>query len=192
MSARTRYFLITCALVVLLDQATKLWINNNIELWRGSITVIDGFFQIVHYRNKGAVGGVLGGSDFRLHIFFVFTLVALGAIGWMVWKLPARERFVPTMLGLIAGGAIGNAIDRAYQGEVIDFLRFYTEHPEVSAWLKAKFGTAEYPSFNVADMGIVVGVIAFFIQQFWQDRVSKEADLSADDLPPEDDGAVTA
>lgn len=186
MKATTRLFLIVLLLVIGLDQVTKQWIAHNIELWRGSIEVIPGFFQLVHYRNKGAVGGIFGDSAYRLHLFLAFTVVALGAIGWMVHKLESGERFVAVVLGMIAGGAVGNAIDRVVYHEVIDFLRFYTEHPGVAGFLRQNVGTAEYPSFNVADMGITIGVGAFFIQQFFQDRNAREHELSKDDLPVEE------
>lgn len=187
MPTKLRWFLLTVFAVIVVDQATKWWIVQNVELWRGGIDVIDGFFQIVHYRNKGAVGGMLGGSDHRLTIFFLFTIVALGAIGWMVKDLPKEDRFVAFCLGLIGGGAIGNAIDRATMGEVVDFLRFYSNNPDVVEFF-AKYGMrAEYPSWNVADAGIVVGVLAFFVQQFFQDGATKEVELSPDELPPEEE-----
>lgn len=183
MSRKTRWFLFTLLAVVALDQATKLWISSNLELWRGHIDVIPGFFQLVHYQNKGAVGGILGDSEFRIPIFIAFTVVALGAMVAMVRKLEPIERFVPFVLGMIAGGAIGNAIDRLWQGSVTDFLRFYTTSPGVVSWLAQYKIPAEYPSFNVADMGISVGVVIFFLQQLIQDRYAKEATLTAEDLP---------
>lgn len=186
MSPKTRWFLFTLIVVVGLDQATKLWIASNLELWRGHIDVIDGFFQLVHYQNKGAVGGILGDSPYRIQIFLAFTVLALGAMVSMVRKLEPGERFVAFTLGLIAGGAIGNAIDRVWQGAVTDFLRFYTLNPDVMGWLAKYKLPAEYPSFNVADMGISVGVVIFFLQQFIQDRYAKEEALSPDELPAAD------
>lgn len=183
MSPKTRWFLFTMLAVVALDQATKLWIASNIELWRGHIEVIPGFFQLVHYQNKGAVGGIMGDSQYRIPIFIGFTVIALGAMVGMVRKLEAPERFVPFTLGLIAGGAVGNAIDRLWQGSVTDFLRFYTESPGVSSWLAQYKIPAEYPSFNVADMGITIGVVVFFLQQLIQDRYAKEEAIGVDELP---------
>ena len=155
MSRKTRWFLFTLLAVVALDQATKLWISSNLELWRGHIDVIPGFFQLVHYQNKGAVGGILGDSEFRIPIFIAFTVVALGAMVAMVRKLEPIERFVPFVLGMIAGGAIGNAIDRALYGAVFDFILLHITTPNI---------TFRWYVFNLADVAIVAGVIGLIYE----------------------------
>ena len=102
-------FGLTTAVIAVADQATKIWVRDNLELWKDSIDVIPGLFQIVHYENTGAAFGM---ADGMMWLFAVFTIFALGLMGWMTWKLQDDETFVATMMGLIAGGAIGNAIDR--------------------------------------------------------------------------------
>jgi signal peptidase II len=172
-------------LVVVLDQITKWWVIQNIELWRGKIEVIPGFFQLVHYQNTGAAFGALNDYDKAMHIFLAFTVVALGMMAWMVWKLPEKgSAWVPTMIGLITGGAIGNAIDRARMQAVTDFLRFMLDFwPSAARWAHQSFGMSEWPSFNVADMAIVVGIGAFFVQQLFQDDSTEEQALKEEDLP---------
>ena len=64
---------------------------------------------------------------------------------------------LPLALGLILSGAVGNAIDRVHKQAVTDFLRVYTDHPTARRWLLENLGTAEYPSFNIADIAINVG-----------------------------------
>jgi signal peptidase II len=153
--------------VVALDQATKHWIVSNLRYRVDAIDVIDGFFQIVHVQNRGAAFGLGAGTDSAIWFFLAFTLVALGVIFSMLVQAPAGDRWIASALGLINGGAIGNAIDRADKQSVTDFLRFYTEHPSLKPWLIEHLGTAEYPSFNVADIAIVVGVIAFLAHQLF-------------------------
>ena len=76
--------------------------------------------------------------------------------------------------------------------EVTDFLKFFTDDPDQVAWLNAKFGMAEWPSFNVADSCIVVGVLVFFVYTLIQDYNDKgKPDKLADDGPlPELDQAI--
>jgi lipoprotein signal peptidase len=75
---------------------------------------------------------------------------------------------------------------------VTDFLKFFTDDPDMVSWLNAKLGMAEWPSFNVADSCIVVGVLVFFVYTLIQDRKNKgKPDELADDGPlPELDQAI--
>lgn len=176
-------YALTFALVAGGDQLSKAWIEANIELWRGHIELIPGFFQLVHYQNKGAIGGVLGDWEQRLTFFHIFAVLALVGMTWLVAKLPAQDRFYPLVVGLMAGGAAGNSIDRLRQGAVTDFLRFYTESPGLATTLRGWFGTAEYPSFNVADMGLSVGIVLFLVGQFFVEMGEAEPALGPEDLP---------
>ena len=65
-------------------------------------------------------------------------------------------------LSLILGGAVGNLIDRAVRGEVVDFLDVYVSPPRLADWFVGTFGTAHWPTFNVADSAIVTGACLLF------------------------------
>ncbi len=158
-------FIILALVVIGVDQATKIWVVNNIEFRTGAIPVIPGFFDLVHAQNPGAAFGLLRDSEYRHLVFLGFTIVAGGIIVDMLRKLPDDDRFVTTNLGLIMGGAFGNAIDRVHKGTVTDFLRIYTDNPTLRDFLvnKTPLHSAEWPSFNVADAALVVGVILFMI-----------------------------
>lgn len=176
-------FVLTALTVVGLDQGTKVWVRNNLELWKDSVDVIPGFFQIVHYQNTGAAFGM---ADGMMWLFAVFTVFALGLMFWMTRQLEDDDIFVSCMMGLIAGGAVGNAIDRVLYQAVTDFLRFYTTEGALYDWLRDNFNTAEWPSFNVADSAIVVGILVFFVQQLIQDRLQKgktDESLGDEELP---------
>lgn len=161
MNRRNLVFGIVALVSVVLDQLTKAWVIANLRPYRDSVPVIDGFFELVHVKNTGAAGGFLGEFEYRMWVFLAFTVVALVVMVSMVRELGPQERLQPALVGLIVGGALGNAIDRVREQAVTDFLRFYTEHPEWKPWLIAQLGTAEYPSFNVADICIVVGVLVY-------------------------------
>jgi signal peptidase II len=191
---------------LILDQATKWWVRTSPDVNApGGIQVIPHFFSIVHAENPGAAFGMLGdlSEGWRVALFAVFTVVAVAIVWDMYRKLPPNDWFLATTLGLILSGALGNLIDRLYKpmfgvpnhrGElehaatVTDFLRFYTDDPAWAAWLIKWFGMAEYPSFNVADINLVVGVGFFLIHYlFFEGRGEKAAE--AEKAAPSDPGA---
>ncbi len=186
-TTRQKWFLFLGVNVVLVlaDQLTKIWIRSNILSRRDAIEVIDGFFQIVHVTNRGAAFGSFGQSgdlESRMTMFLAFTAVVLALIAWQVHQLDSEDRFLTFILGMITAGALGNAIDRALFSGVTDFLRFYAARgTEWCAWLSDKFNTCEYPSFNVADSCIVVGVILFLVHYLFLEDRKGEVDLISSD-----------
>ena len=141
-------------LVVILDQLTKLWIQDHMVLYT-TPTVIPGFFNIVHVLNRGAAFGFLNRSDIQWQTYFFFAATALAVLIIFHLLRMARDddRLLITGLGLILGGAVGNLIDRIKTGEVVDFLDFYWK-------------AYHWPAFNVADIAIFLGslglVFAFY------------------------------
>ena len=167
---------------LVLDQVTKIWVVNNIRYRTEEIKVIDGFFSLVHAQNKGAAMGILNDYEHRMLVFAVFTVVALGVLWQMYREIPNSDRFQAAALGLILSGAVGNAIDRIDKQSVTDFLRVYTENPTLKPILIDWFGTYEWPSFNVADAAICVGLGMFILHfAFMQED---EEDLEPD--PPDE------
>lgn len=145
-------------LVVFLDQASKLWIVGNFTLYE-SLPVIPGLFSLTYLTNTGAAFGLLAGEQgVWRQIFFVgVAVVALTAIVFLYRKLRSVSAWYVIALGLIAGGAIGNLIDRVRLGSVIDFLDLY-------------LGTRHWPAFNIADSAITVGVAIFLIMNLFFDK----------------------
>jgi signal peptidase II len=173
-----------------IDQWTKILVQRNIGPLRDEIQVIDGFLSIVHAENPGAAFGMFGSSDYRMYFFGVFTLIALFVLGRMLWELPRDDRFQNVALALIMSGAIGNAIDRVMKQSVTDFIRVYTENPSLKNWLEASwYGSAEWPSFNVADAAIVIGMGMFIIHWMF---LEEELEDEAEPKPPEADAAGAA
>ncbi|MDP6933510.1 MAG: signal peptidase II [Myxococcota bacterium] len=156
-------FAIVTVLMTVLDQVTKIWVVRNIRYRIDEIEIIPGVLSLVHAQNPGAALGMLNTYEYRMHVFAVFTIIALVVLGQMLMQLPRDDRFQTTALAFITSGAIGNAIDRIDKQSVTDFIRFYTEHPELKPWLIETIGTNEYPSFNVADAAICTGLGLFVI-----------------------------
>lgn len=145
------------AVVVILDQLTKFWIQHNVLLYT-SKTVIPGFFNIVHVLNRGAAFGFLNRPDisWQTYLFFGATALAVVLILHLLRAAGQGDTVLIIGLGFILGGAVGNLIDRVRLGKVIDFLDFYIDN-------------LHWPAFNVADIAITLGsltlVAAFFFMR---------------------------
>jgi signal peptidase II len=148
---------ITALIVFALDQITKTWIFRNLPLdsyfYPDSIQVIEDFFYIVHIGNEGAAWGMLSGYSGWLAIFAVLALYGIYQVRH---TLELGRRVMQLSFGLLIGGIIGNLVDRLIHGHVIDFLDFH--FPFSIPWIMP---TGRYPSFNIADCGIVVGVFIY-------------------------------
>jgi signal peptidase II len=181
-TAKFKVFMWTLLVFIVLDQATKIWVVDNIPYGRGEIELLPGFLSLVHAQNRGAAMGMLDTFEYRMHVFAVFTVVALVVLGQMLMQLPDDDRFQGIGLGLITSGAIGNAIDRVHKQSVTDFIRVYTDDPELSAWLiSTPLRSAEWPSFNVADAAIVVGLGMFVIHWLFLEK-----DEEVEPAPPQE------
>jgi len=144
------------------DQLSKAWIVQNFALYEAR-AVHPAFFHIVHVRNTGVAFGMLSNLDPRWvsPLLVVATLCAVAAVVGYILHTPPRGP-APCALGLVLGGAVGNLIDRARLGYVVDFLDLH-------------WGHRHWPAFNVADIGITVGVFLLVLDlAVW----SREPDAS--------------
>ena len=140
--------------VILLDQFSKWWVMTTFSLFELR-PVVDGFFNLVFVTNSGAAFGLLAGPQvwWRQLFFVSVAVLALGVLigAYRHYRLQGVVWVVA--IGLVAGGAVGNLIDRLRFGAVIDFLDFYIK-------------TYHWPAFNVADSAITVGVGLFMLASF--------------------------
>lgn len=146
MQQRYKLFGASAVIIMVLDQATKALVQGLFPLWHVQ-PVIEGFFNLVHVLNRGSAFGFLNRSDmdWQRWLFMSVTVLALGLILGMVKSARDEDRMQLFGLGMVAGGAVGNFIDRAFrQGTVVDFLDFH-------------LGPYHWPAFNIADIGITVG-----------------------------------
>ncbi len=161
--ARRRYFLVSVA-VVLVDQASKLVMHRYLR-GRDPVDIVPDFFRLWYSRNPGGLFGSFGdwAGPWRLLLLTILPIAAVVLIATFLARTHASDR--PTLFGLslILGGAVGNLIDRVFRGEVIDFLDVYVAAPQPADWLVSVFGTAHWPTFNIADSSIVVGASLLLI-----------------------------
>lgn len=148
---------LTLATVIIIDQASKWWVVNNLKEV-GTIRVIDGLFHLHYLENRGAAFGIF--QDQR-GFLLVTTLIIVSAIVWYLLKHPQASPLLKWALSLITGGAIGNFIDRALNGFVIDFFDFQV-----------------WPVFNVADSAIVVGQVLLVIYILWHHKETEKGEIN--------------
>jgi len=147
-------FALTIA-VVAADQLVKWWILTVVMNPPQPIS-LGPVFNIVLVMNRGASFGILGGApgwvSWALVAFAVLIAAAL-----LIWMRSARGWALISALGLVAGGALGNVIDRLRFGAVVDFFDFHV-------------GTWHWPAFNVADAAISVGVFLLILDSLKSER----------------------
>jgi signal peptidase II len=160
--------LVSALLLGAADQASKAWAVRNLPLYDPR-ELVQGFFGLVHVRNRGVAFSLLSNLDPGwVHPFLILaTVLAMGAVLAYIAYLPCRGA-APVGLGLILGGAIGNLIDRARLGYVVDFLDLY-------------WRGHHWPTFNVADIGISVGVALLVIDMVVSPKEPADASRPAAD-----------
>ena len=156
---RSFYLLITAAALIL-DRLTKWQVQRRIELHDG-ITIIPGFFRLIHLENPGAAFGFFSQTPtpLKLGLLITLSIVALVPVSVLLWRSSRALSSTSVGLALILGGAIGNLWDRLLHHRVTDFLLFY-------------YRQYEWPAFNFADSAIVVGATLLVV------------DLLFDNAPP--------
>ncbi|MBN2345874.1 MAG: signal peptidase II [Candidatus Aminicenantes bacterium] len=142
-----RPYLLLMLAIIVADQASKWLLVKRLPL-EGTRDVIGGFFRLWHVRNSGAVWGFFSGHDHRL-VPTLITLLAIGALLVVAVFFARADRGARLELlayAFILGGALGNIIDRLRLGYVVDFIDLYV-------------GNWHWPTFNVADSCITIGVL---------------------------------
>ena len=139
-------YLVLVAVTLILDRLTKSRIQNRFDL-NESASVIDGLFNITYVRNTGVAFGIFSSisSPAKSVLLSIFTAFAAVVVVTYSVRSSVQNRLLQVALALILGGALGNLYDRLTYGYVVDFLEFY-------------FRSYHWPSFNVADTAISVGV----------------------------------
>lgn len=127
--------------IVVADQISKVWIERSLLPGCG-MQIIPGLFSLTRVHNTGVAFGMAQGNN------LLTGVLALGILVLSVWVARGwdwEKGWVQVVAGLIAGGAVGNLIDRMRLGYVLDFLDFH-------------YGRWSWPAFNIADSAISVGV----------------------------------
>ena len=140
-----------------LDRWTK-WLIHSRLLLNQTIPIIDGFFNITYVRNTGVAFGILDAASLPLKstALAILTIAAIAGVIVYSWRTPVNQKLLQVALSLILAGALGNLYDRINYGYVIDFIEVY-------------FRNYRWPSFNVADSAITVGVAFLALEIFRKD-----------------------
>lgn len=152
------------AVVFLLDQLSKYWILYDYHLPdRGSVAIMPGLnFTMVW--NHAITFGMLGGAGAAGRI--IFSVVSLAIVSALfVWISRTSRLLVAVLLGAIAGGAVGNVLDRLKYGAVVDFI-----HAHAWGW--------SWYVFNIADAAIVCSVCGLILDSFYSDRKDRAGNAS--------------
>ncbi len=146
-----RRFIALAAAIVLFDQITKVILRETLAL--GEREWLAEFFAFSHIANDGGAFGFFGGQN---TVLAVSAVVAIAVVAIYYFFPPMDHWLVRSGLALILGGAVGNLLDRLYQGHVTDFIDFI-----------------HFPAFNVADAAINVGVAAIVIALLFSDLLKR-------------------
>ena len=138
------------------DQMTKAVVAANLAVGE-RVAVIGDLLQIWHARNSGAAFSLFRGE---LWLFLTVTAAALVMIAYFHVSLRGRGLWLQAVLGMILAGALGNLTDRLRQGEVVDFV-------------SVGIGDLRWPTFNVADSAVVVGILILVVYLTLADRRSR-------------------
>ena len=152
---------VIAALVVLIaDQASKWWVLNVLDLPQLHQIVLLPVLNLTMVWNRGVTFGLLNGLGSWGHVALAgVALAVVVALGF--WLRRAENRIVAIAIGSIAGGAVGNVIDRVRFGGVVDFIHAHVDTP---------WGDVSWYVFNVADAAIVCGVGVLILESVMSKR----------------------
>ena len=156
MTSRLRPGIIAALAVLAIDQATKLWLLFVFDIAHRGAVKVTPFFDLVLAWNVGISFGWFQ-NDSQVAQIILMLIKAVAVIVLAIWMARSRTRIATVALGLIIGGAIGNAIDRFAYGAVVDFALFH---------LQIGGNTFNWYVFNLADVAIVAGVAGLLYDSF--------------------------
>lgn len=139
--------IIIVILVNIIDRLTKLWAVKDLSSGH-NVVIIKGFFEFSYLENKGAAWGIF--QNKTIFLLCISIIIIMGMI-YYLFKYKPKVKLLRIALGLIIGGAIGNMYDRILNKYVVDFIYFHY-----------KDGYS-FPTFNVADMSVVIGTMLLAI-----------------------------
>lgn len=172
------FYAIVIVLILIADQGVKYWVSANITLNTGTADFLPGFLHLTNVHNTGSAFSMLERWGGARWLFLAITAVFVVFCIWALAKRRLRSRFARWVVAIIIAGALGNAIDRAVQGYVVDMFSF----EGALQW---------FPIFNVADIALVVGAVLFCLYILFHRDPSSSAEPGADDasadenFPPE-------
>ena len=157
---------IAAAVTLVVDLVTKVIVVDRMPLYGPPVEVIVSFLQLIHVQNHGSAFSLFEGGRF---FFIGFSLVSIILILLLARNPRYRKSYFALSLGLILGGALGNLADRIVYGAVTD-------------WIDVGIGATRWPTFNVADIGVTVGVLvlALLLLRSPSDAGAQSGELTED------------
>ena len=156
MKSQLRAGLIAAFATLVIDQASKLWLLYGLDIGHRGTVKVTPFFDLVLAWNIGISFGWFQ-NDSVLVQTVLMAVKALAVVALAIWMVRSRTWLASVALGLIIGGAIGNAIDRVVYGAVVDFALFHVQIGQ---------NTFNWYVFNLAVAAIVAGVMALLYDSF--------------------------
>lgn len=158
-AARVRMLMLVVLATLMLDQFSKYWLLYEFGMFARPPVVVTEWFSLVMWWNHGVSFGMLSDAANRYapYVLMAVAIVISGVLSRLA--LQTECRFERVAYGLVVGGALGNALDRARYGAVADFLYFHV-------------GEVGWPAFNIADSAICVGVFVLLIRMWRGSKVS--------------------
>jgi len=177
--AKLKLFVPVFLATLAIDQWTKSWILARFAYGEEQV-VIPGFFNLTHVRNPGGAFSFLATLPEEIRqLFFLGTgLLAIVLLLVFLRRIDPRDRLGAIAIGGVLGGAIGNLTDRIRHGEVVDFLDFRL------------IGGYVWPTFNMADCWIVVGVALLMFQMFFEPEPTDPGRVQDPVVPSEAGGGL--
>lgn len=154
-------YLIAAGAVFLIDQTTKAWAIRKLR-FGGDQEVISGFLNFAYAQNTGVAFSMFDDhGDSGRWVLSGVAFIASALVLYFFWKTPRSDDRILGALALLLAGIVGNVVDRARLGFVVDFI-------------DVQFGNWHYPTFNVADMAICVGAGLLILDMFLRKDPKKE------------------
>jgi signal peptidase II len=162
------------------DVATKAWAAHHLDGYPGILEVWTGHITLVLARNRGGAWGLLQSTseNVRRPFFLLVSVAAIAFIMTLYRRLLPRQRALKWGLPLVLGGALGNVLDRIRYGQVIDFIDVH---------VLFKGSDRHWPTFNIADVAICVGVGLMALDMFTSKR-AHQPPRAAPTVPPAQSG----
>jgi signal peptidase II len=139
--SRAFVLLLTALAILVADQVTKALVVGNLAIGE-RVDLLGDLVQVWHVQNRGAAFSLFQGGTL---IFLVVSVLSIGMVAYFYRTMRDRSPWLHLVLGIVLGGTLGNFTDRLRQGYVTD-------------WLSVGFGDTRWPTFNVADSSVVVGI----------------------------------
>lgn len=150
--------------IVVFDILTKIWVKSAFKIQGTSKEILGSFLKFTYLENAGIAFGIFSDiSHTSVAKNLIFLLVTLAAVGFIVYLIKVTKEFFPRLsLYFILGGALGNIVERTF-GHIFYFGKFKLFYGRVVDFIDVGFGASRWPSFNVADSFITVGVVLLIV-----------------------------